>query len=189
VAVRDVTPPGVTALPPQAAPPVRVAPPPRPPSPPRVQRLYSPVIIAAGKIRAGKRAIGLAGVDAPDFAERCGAGAAAWPCGRMARAALRRFVRGRAMECEIPKGATEIPDPARCKVAGQDLSQWLVAQGWARSAGDAYATAEEAARALKLGLWGERRPDSQPAAALVAGAPASSPARALAISDRVSPTP
>jgi endonuclease YncB( thermonuclease family) len=168
---------------------VRVAPPPRPPSPPRVERLYNPVVIAAGKVRAGKRAIGLAGIDAPDFAERCGEGAAAWPCGRMARAALRRFVRGRALECEIPEGASEIPDPARCKVAGQNVSEWLVAQGWARSAGEAYAAAEDAARELKLGLWGDRRPDAQPAAALIAGAPASSPAKALAISERVSATP
>ena len=77
----------------------------------------------------------------------------------MARAALRRFLRGRAIECIVPAGAAEVPDPAECRVAGgEDLAAWLVAQGWARANSAAYAALEAKAREEKLGLWAEARP-------------------------------
>jgi endonuclease YncB( thermonuclease family) len=81
----------------------------------------------------------------------------------MARAALRRFVRGRAIECEVPAGAAEIPNPARCFVAGSDISEWLVAQGWAEAIDADLDEAEKAARQAKLGLFGDGRPGGQPA--------------------------
>ena len=183
--VRDVTPETITAPPAATAPLRRVAPAAAPPAPPpeaRSERLFNPVIASAGIVIAGGQRIRLAGVDAPTFAERCGEGAAAWPCGRMGRAALRRFVRGRAIECEIPAGGEEVPDPALCRVAGEDLSEWLVENGWATNVG-AYAAAEGAAREERLGLWAEDRPDqlSEPAA--------SSPESARAMSERVSSIP
>ena len=136
-------------------PPAREQPVPKP----RTERLYNPVVTAAGLIKARGRDIRLAGIAAPDFEVRCGEGTAAWPCGRMARAALRRFVRGRAIECIVPAGAAEIPDPAECRVAGgEDLAAWLVAQGWARANDATYEALEAKAREEKLGLWAEARP-------------------------------
>jgi endonuclease YncB( thermonuclease family) len=166
-AVRNVTPANMTVSPPANEPPVRVtaAEVVVEPSPARMQRLYNPIVVSAGVIKVREREIGLAAIEAPAFDARCEEGSAAWPCGRMARAALRRFIRGRAIECEIPAGAEEIPDAARCEVAGTDISAWLIEQGWARravGAGDTYAEAETAAREAKLGLWGKGRPDAQP---------------------------
>ena len=189
--VRDVTPEDVTAGPLVNGPLTRVAAPARPvdpaPSPAaRSQRLFNPIIASAGVIRARGREIRLAGIVAPEFEARCGQAASKWPCGRMARAALRRFVRGRAIECAIPAGAAAIPDAAECSVAGQDLAGWLVAQGWAKRDGDRYAEIEAAAREQRLGLWGDGRPDAH---AVTAAGLESAPDSALAIRPRVSDTP
>jgi endonuclease YncB( thermonuclease family) len=189
--VRDVTPEGMTQGPAVTGPLIRVPPPAPPPEPrptARSDRVHKPIVVTAGVIKAGGRDIRLAGIEAPDFKAECGEGAAAWPCGRMARAALRRFIRGRDLECTVPPGATEIPSPAECRVAGESLSAWLVAQGWARPAGDAYAELAAAARKAGLGLWSEERPGVQPEA-LAAGGPESAPDSALAIRARVSGTP
>ena len=105
-----------------------------------------------------EREIRLAGIRRRTSTRCCGEGAAAWPCGRMARAALRSFIRGRAIECEMPAGADKIPDPASCMVGGDDISEWLVAQGWAKRSGDAFESEEKKAREAKLGLWGDAPP-------------------------------
>jgi endonuclease YncB( thermonuclease family) len=197
-AVRNVTPPGVTPGPTVTGPLVRVAPPqsPKSPRPARVQRVYHPIVVSAGMIKVRGRDIELAGVDAPDFDATCGEGAAAWPCGRMARAALRQFIRGRAIECAVPPGADEIPSVGSCSVGGENLSEWLVSKGWARPVGATYAALEAPARQARLGLWSDGRPGGQPDALAAdavmgasPGAAASSPASALAISPRVSGTP
>jgi endonuclease YncB( thermonuclease family) len=192
--VRDVTPAGITPGPPVRGPLVRVEPPPPELPPPaeiappkaRTERLYSAVVVDAGRIRAREQDIHLAGIAAPDFEARCGEGTAAWPCGRVARAALRRFIRGRPIECVVPPGAEDIPDPAQCSVGGTDLSHWLVAQGWARNDGDGYAALEDSARTAKLGVWGGGKTGPQ---AAEAAPPASAPDSAWPISDRVSSTP
>jgi len=166
-AIRDVTPANMTAGPPVSGQLARVestaAEEPATAKPGRRDRLFNPIVESAGSIDVGARAIRLAGIAAPEADKRCGAETATWPCGRMARAALRRFIRGRAIECEVPAGADAIPDSARCFVAGEDISQWLVAQGWAERNGEAFADAEKDARAAKLGLWGDGWPGGQPA--------------------------
>lgn len=167
--VRDVTPRDLTAGPVASGALIRVAPPPKPTAraepesveQQRTQRLFRPVLAGAGLVVSERREIRLAGIQAPGPEQTCGEGASAWPCGRMARAALRRFVRGRAIECHIPAGADAVPDEARCLVAGLDLSEWLVAQGWAEGQGDAYGALEAAARDGERGLWASRRPDAQ----------------------------
>jgi endonuclease YncB( thermonuclease family) len=75
--------------------------------------------------------------------------------------ALRSFIRSRAIDCDVPAGADEIPDPARCVVGTEDIAEWLVAQGWAKRNGDAYEEAEKKASEEKLGLFGSARPDAQ----------------------------
>jgi endonuclease YncB( thermonuclease family) len=151
----------------------------------RTERLFNPVIENAGVIIAGEREIRLAGIDALDVGETCGE--SAWPCGTMARAALRRFIRGRAIECGVPAGATEIPDPALCSVGRQDISEWLVAQGWAEATVAEYVGIEMSAREEGRGRWGVSRPDVQEDVA--AGEPESFPESAFAINSRVSATP
>jgi endonuclease YncB( thermonuclease family) len=125
--------------------------------------------VAAGTIKVRDREIHLAGIAAPEFGKICGEGAAAWPCGRVARAALRAFIRSRAIECEIPAGAEKIPDPAQCRSGADDISEWLVVQGWAKRNADLYEAAEKKARETKRGLWGDGRPDAQPGAVATGG--------------------
>ncbi len=163
--VRNVTPDDMTAPPPVTAPLTRVDPPPgespAPPEKARTARLFNPVIVSAGTIKANDKTIRIAGVALTEIDATCGDGASAWPCGRVARAALRRFVRGRAIECRIPEGADAIPDPATCLVAGDDIAEWLVAQGWAKRNGDTYAKAAKAAEDDGRGLYSPTRPDVQ----------------------------
>ncbi len=163
--VRNVTPADMTAAPPVTGSLVRVDPPATAPATPqkkRMARVFNPVIVSAGTIKAGNREIHLAGVAATRPDARCGKGSDSWPCGRVARTALRNFIHGRAIECEIPAGVDQIPDPATCFVGGGDIAEWLVAQGWAERTGEAYADAAKTARKGKLGLFAESRPDAQP---------------------------
>jgi endonuclease YncB( thermonuclease family) len=190
--VRDVTPGDMTAGPTITGALARVEPEEEaepeagPPSAePRIERIFNPVVESAGLIMAGDREIRLAGIDALEADATCGE--SAWPCGTMARAALRRFIRGRAIECGIPAGAAEIPDPAVCSVAGEDISEWLVAQGWAEATIADHIGIEMNAREEGLGRWGANRPDVQEDVA--ASEPESSPESALAINSRVSATP
>lgn len=164
--VRDVTPTNMTEPPAVSGPLTRVAPakPPEQTKPrfeARTERLFNPVVETAGAFRTDAGYVRLAGVTAPDPDARCGKGESAWPCGTMARAALRRFVRGRAIECDVPAGSDHVPDPSTCRVGGEDIGAWLVATGWAKRTGDHYRKEENAARQAKLGMWSAARPDDQ----------------------------
>lgn len=169
--VRDVTPDNMTAGPKVIGTLARIAPAAQPADAPqeRSERLYNAIVLSAGVIKVREREIHLAGVTAPDFKERCGEGVAAWPCGRMARAALQRFIRGRAIDCQVPAGADQLPDPADCMVGGENMSEWLIAQGWAKRSGQNFEDAEKIAREAKLGLWSEGRPDQASEVAATSG--------------------
>ena len=160
--IRDVTPDTMTAGPRVTGTLARATP---APATGRMERLYNPIVASAGTIKARDQEIHLAGIAAPEFDKMCGEGAAAWPCGHLARSALRSFIHSRAIECEIPEGADRIPDPATCLVGGEDMSEWLVAQGWAKRRGDDFADAEKKAKQAKIGLWSDRRPDQPTAVA------------------------
>jgi len=159
-ASRDVTPPGVTRGPPVTGPLVRIPPPPepepeKPPPKSRMELLFRPVVESAGSLTTAAGRISVAGIEAPEAEATCGEGAAAWPCGRMARAELMRFIRGRAIECQVPAGEDDVPETTRCSVAGDDIGEWLVRQGWARPDGDAYVEAAREAQEARRGLWAD----------------------------------
>ncbi len=164
--VRNVTPDNMTAAPTVTGPLTRVEPPaaekPAEPKKARLQRLFNPVVVSAGAIEAGDHAIRLAGISATTPDATCGDGANLWPCGRVARSALRSFIHGRAIACEVPAGSDAIPDPAHCQVGGEDIAKWLVAQGWAKRDGGDYAEEADAAKTMQLGLFSATRPDAQP---------------------------
>lgn len=160
--VRDVTPPTMTAGPQVSGPLTRMEASETEAEPQaRTELFYNPVVISADVIEVEERNVRLADISAPDFEQSCGEDAEAWPCGRMARAALRRLIRGRAIACEVPAGADDVPDLAICHVGGEDIGAWLVAQGWAKRDGDRYEDEEDAAREARLGLWSAGRPDAQ----------------------------
>lgn len=111
----------------------------------------------AGTLKSDDTIIHLAGVVAPAAGETCkDAAGTAWPCGNRAKTALRSMIRFRTVECRSVGAAEAGGFTARCTVAGDDLSLWLVEQGWARATADAdreFQDKAEAAKKAKRGLW------------------------------------
>jgi endonuclease YncB( thermonuclease family) len=131
---------------------------PGPASGTRSELIHLPTLSAAGLIEKGGWKIRLAGVVPTSVDAECGSGFDAWPCGRMAQAAVQRFLRRRSVECRMPETAGPADGVAHCSVAGRDIGEWIVAQGWARSDGSGYADAEKTAREEKRGIWSPLRP-------------------------------
>jgi endonuclease YncB( thermonuclease family) len=113
--------------------------------------------LEAGLLPTGTVVIRLEGIDAREADETCSKeGGKSWPCGAKARAALTLFIRSRAVTCTLPQGGETKDFAARCSVMGQDLSIWLVRQGWATPQGNAepeLAKALTPAKTERLGLW------------------------------------
>lgn len=132
------------------------------PLPRETKRYFKVRVRDAGTLEAGLLPtdtvlIRLEGIDAREADETCKKeNGASWPCGAKARAALIRFIRSRALTCTLPQGGETKDFAARCSVVGQDLSTWLVRQGWAtpqKGAEPELAKALEAAKTELLGLW------------------------------------
>jgi endonuclease YncB( thermonuclease family) len=87
-----------------------------------------------------------------------------WACGLRAHVALRNFVHGRTLNCEI---VAERADGAvaRCYRDKTDLSEWILAEGWglydASSSEPALSKTAEDAKQKSRGIWEN---GSQPAA-------------------------
>lgn len=132
------------------------------PLPRETKRYFKVRVRDAGTLEAGLLPtdtvlIRLEGIDAREADETCKKeNGASWPCGAKARAALIRFIRSRAVTCTLPQGGETKDFAARCSVVGQDLSTWLVRQGWAtpqKGAEPELAKALDAAKTERLGLW------------------------------------
>lgn len=125
--------------------------------PPKRTRFYRVIVLDAGTLKTGNHLIRLKGITVRDENETCEhRSGESWPCGRRARSALRRLIRGRAVVCDLPPSADRPTFSARCNVAGTDLSHWMVRQGWAKPASEndaALAKARDAAKQAQLGLW------------------------------------
>jgi endonuclease YncB( thermonuclease family) len=91
---------------------------------------------------------------------------AEWPCGMVALTSLRRFLRGRAVECYYSGELAGKEIVAPCRVGPTDIGGWLVTQGWAAAAELAdisYQQSASDARCARRGLWrDEQRSDSCP---------------------------
>lgn len=101
-------------------------------------------------------------VDAPESGQFCFAKGVdvdqgAWHCGRHAAAALSGWIDGRNVTCDTTGQGVRKGWLARCSVEGQDLAQWLAANGWAVPARDctceAVRAAADQARTAGLGIW------------------------------------
>lgn len=124
---------------------------------PAPELIHQATFSAAGVVEKGARSIRLIGVAATALDAQCGTGPDVWPCGRVGRAALQRFVRRRLIECRSAE--VQAPDDiARCTVGGTDIGEWLVSQGWAKAEGPDYAEVERTARDEKRGIWSPVRP-------------------------------
>ena len=118
-------------------------------------KLYRRILVRdGGTLQAGKIVIRLAGISARAADAMCADGdGKTWPCGTAAKTALARFIRGRAVACTLPNRGEHNIVIAHCSVGGDDLSAWLVRQGWAEPRDPLLAKAGDAAKKARLGLW------------------------------------
>jgi endonuclease YncB( thermonuclease family) len=99
--------------------------------------------------------VAIAGTESVDPAQTCTSDGVEWQCGIRARTAVRLWLRGRALSCQVPPQADRAFIVANCRLGKQDVGAWLVSNGWARAvAGGPYAAAEEKARQAKIGIFG-----------------------------------
>ncbi|WP_210209454.1 thermonuclease family protein [Notoacmeibacter ruber] len=101
------------------------------------KRLFRPTVTAANRLEAQGYTLSLSEIVAPEIGERCTDGVSR--CGVIARASLRRWLRGRAITCLVPPTEDSLVESAadtgilrtRCLLGGEDIATWLVASGWA----------------------------------------------------------
>lgn len=163
IAARNVSPENVTAL--GEVPDELVRLPPRAPlsdeklqpDTPRPTLLPRPIAIDGGRIAIRQGVVTLPGLEVLPLTERCGDEPRSWPCGVRSRTELRRYLRGRSIQCEeVPKdfGLRREEITTRCTVGGEDIAQWVVENGWARAAPDGpYTQVEAKAQAGRRGIW------------------------------------
>lgn len=118
--------------------------------------LRHPVALSAGLIQFGGRLLQLDGI-IPQKADRvCGEAGQTWPCGVIARTALRNFIRARALLCNAPKNGWQGTLTTTCRLNNADPAAWLAESGWAEvPAGSPLAGKVEAARKARLGFFGD----------------------------------
>lgn len=100
---------------------------------------------------AGRR-VRLAGIDAPELRQTCGAPAQQWPCGAAARTALEAAVERGTVHCAGRTRDVYHRLVAVCLAGEADLAGELVRAGLALSTGR-YSALEAEARATRRGLW------------------------------------
>ncbi|MCB1462389.1 MAG: hypothetical protein KDJ90_08165 [Nitratireductor sp.] len=204
-----------------------VVPPPPPPRPEEPERWRRALVVAPGVLKSGGKQIVIAGIDPLGGETECNAAdGTAWPCGKFASAALRRLVRQRPVECDpveiqvAARGGTQGDSTAetleqrlsatlerapandggivtRCKIAGRDIGEWMVEQGWASpQPGSGYDEALAKAREAGRGQWRRKAiaglPQSGlPSAATIQAATEAGPllAPGMSASDALVPLP
>ena len=101
--------------------------------------------------------IRLHGIDAPESRQLCRLDGKSWQCGEVAANALADKIARRSVTCEDLGRDRYKRIIARCTVAGEDLGEWMVAQGWAvayRRYSLDYVDEEADAQAARRGIWG-----------------------------------
>jgi endonuclease YncB( thermonuclease family) len=125
-------------------------------TPGKTVQLIRPFSDRAGELTVGGRKIQLEGVLPTDTSRICvDAKGKTWPCGVAARTALRMFLRGRTVDCDMPEPVGQNDTTASCRYAKTDLSDWLVRNGWAEPApGSSFSDANQEARDQARGIYG-----------------------------------
>ena len=100
--------------------------------------------------------IRLDGIDAPESKQTCELNGQSYPCGQRATEAMVMLLGARPIECSEMGKDRNGRVIARCRVDTSDVGTWMVEHGWAvayRKYSLEYVSAENRARAAKLGIW------------------------------------
>lgn len=118
--------------------------------------LSRPFAERAGILTIGGRSLQLAGIVPTDPERICtGPNGKEWPCGTLARTALRSFLLGRMITCDVADPAWKGEITAECRFAKLSLGDWLARTGWAEVAsGSPFAAAADEARQAGRGVYG-----------------------------------
>jgi len=127
------------------------------PEPKKDAVLPRPVPDSAGVLAFGDRKLALSGIIATPDDKICkDADGSEWPCGMLAKTNFRLFLRLRSVTCDLDDANWSGTATASCKIGAQDLSAWLVENGWAEAAaGSPLTEAGEKAKSERKGIFGE----------------------------------
>ncbi len=113
-------------------------------------------VIDGDTIEVHGQRIRLHGIDAPESRQLCRLDGKPWQCGKDAADALADKIARRPVRCEDLGRDRYDRIIARCTVAGEDLGEWLVANGWAVAYylySYEYSRAEHRAKIARRGIW------------------------------------
>lgn len=117
--------------------------------------LPRPTVENAGDLSFGERKLQLAGIVSTPADRICGPAGRQWPCGMMAKTALRQLLRNRSISCDLDTAEWKGTITAACRLGTQDLGSWLAENGWAEAAaGSPLAAISETARHAGRGIYG-----------------------------------
>lgn len=118
--------------------------------------LARPMVENAGILSFGERRLLLAGIVPTPTDRICGPVGRQWPCGMMAKTALRLLLRNRSVSCDLETVEWKETVTTACRLGTEDLGLWLAENGWAEpAAGSPLAAAAEKARQAGKGLYGD----------------------------------
>ncbi|MGO8093835.1 thermonuclease family protein [Rhizobium leguminosarum] len=118
--------------------------------------LARPMVDNAGILSFGERRLQLAGIVPTPVDRICGPADRQWPCGMMAKTALRLLLRNRSVSCDLETVEWKETVTTACRLGTEDLGLWLAENGWAEpAAGSPLTAAAEKARQAGKGLYGD----------------------------------
>lgn len=121
----------------------------------KAMELPRPMVENAGSLFFGERRLQLAGIVPTPAGRICGPAGRQWPCGMMAKTALRQLLRNRSVTCDLDTAEWQGTATAACRLGTQDLGAWLAENGWAEAAAASpLAAASEKARQAGKGIYG-----------------------------------
>ncbi|TAV87896.1 thermonuclease family protein [Rhizobium leguminosarum] len=118
--------------------------------------LARPMVDNAGMLSFGERRLQIAGIVPTPVDRICGPAGRQWPCGMLAKTALRLLLRNRSVSCDLETVEWKETVTTECRLGTEDLGAWLAENGWAEpTAGSPLTAAAEKARQAGKGLYGD----------------------------------
>ncbi|MBY5359216.1 thermonuclease family protein [Rhizobium leguminosarum] len=122
----------------------------------KAMELARPAVDNAGMLSFGERRLQLTGIVPTPVERICGPAGRHWPCGMMAKTALRLLLRNRSVACDLETVEWKETVTTGCRLGTEDLGAWLAENGWAEAAvGSPLTSVADKARQAGKGLYGD----------------------------------